>query len=94
MGNDGYLHVQLPAHTLGRMFMQPKTENSAEMGKKKIILLQISSVILATSLCLSVTHPSTCKDGSKSAACLQLVALRSSIRNGCQGLDEHGDGEC
>lgn len=43
--------------------MQPKTGDSAEMGK---ILLQVFPVVLATSLSLSVTHSSTCKENSES----------------------------
>lgn len=75
--------------TLGRMFMQPKTGDSAEMGKN----------LAADFLCdfghsHFVTHSSTCKESSKSTACLQLAATRSSICNECQGLDRHSDREC
>ena len=89
VGTHMYGYV-LTCATLGRMFMQPKTGDSAEMGKN----------LAADFLCdfghntLSVTHSTTCKESSKSTACLQLAATRSNICNECQGLDHHGDSEC
>lgn len=76
MGSGRCPCVRVSAHILGRMFMQPRLGTQLKWEK---ILLQISSVVLATPLCLSVTHSSTCKESSKSSACGLLMATRSSI---------------
>lgn len=57
MGSGRYPHVQISAHTLGRMLMQPKAEFPLSLNEEKN-LLQISSVVLATSLyCLWLSPP-------------------------------------
>jgi len=86
VGTHMYRYL-LTRATLGRMFMQPKTGESAEMGKN----------LAADFLCdfghitLSVTHSSTCRESGISTACLQLPATRRSVCNECQGLSDHRD---
>lgn len=93
MGSGRYPHVQISAHTLGRMLMQPKAESPLSLngGKKPAadFLCGFGHITL-----LSVTQSSSCKESSKSSACLLLVATRGSKCSECHRANDHDDWEC